>query len=303
MAEQYERAQGVVSLEWKFSLPRELSREQQLAATHDLIASQFGEAHPYTWAMHEPVAADGRPNPHVHCLWSSRTLDGIERGPEQFFRRYKPEAPECGGARKDPALTAWGQARRERQAYTDVMNFHLERAGVETRLHPARLQDRGIAREPEPRVLPSDSNAARYRQEITEGWARVLAHRQARAPHIDIEQQQAAQAWERRKEALGITDVHRLGRKAFTALIGERTRYEALHPQVPRTEEELKAEACRVQAVIARLEAEVADLGAARQGHKVPLHRIVAALAGRDDEQAPKRGLHLHLYEEQDYGR
>ena len=64
--------------------------------------------------------------------------------------------------------------RSERQAYSDLMNFHLERAGRAERLHPAQLKERGFDREPEPRVDPSDSNKARYQGIITEKWAEVM---------------------------------------------------------------------------------------------------------------------------------
>jgi hypothetical protein len=145
-AEKYEGANRAVSTEWKFALPRELSRDQQLAAARDFLQSQLGDTHPYVWAMHEPRAADGHPQPHVHCLWSSRTLDGIDRTPAQFFKRYNAAHPDKGGAQKDPALIAYGQAKRERQAYADLVNYHLERAHIDVRLHPGKLRELGINR-------------------------------------------------------------------------------------------------------------------------------------------------------------
>ena len=57
-------------------------------AARDFLQSTFGDKHPYVWALHDPVAADGGRQPHVHVLWSARMLDGIARTPAQFFRRY-----------------------------------------------------------------------------------------------------------------------------------------------------------------------------------------------------------------------
>ncbi|MCI3049250.1 hypothetical protein ML378_26340, partial [Escherichia coli] len=39
--------------------------------------------------------------PHAHIMMSQRVNDGIERTPEQYFRRYNARYPERGGAKKD----------------------------------------------------------------------------------------------------------------------------------------------------------------------------------------------------------
>ena len=41
-----------------------------------------------------------RHNPHVHIMFSERQLDGIERGPEQYFKRANGKNPERGGHAK-----------------------------------------------------------------------------------------------------------------------------------------------------------------------------------------------------------
>ena len=101
--------------EWKFSLPRELARRQQMDAARDVLQTAFGDRHPYVWALHDPLAADGGRQPHVHVLWSSRTLDAYARTPEQFFRRYNREHPERGGAEKARVLGHFGSVKASRQ--------------------------------------------------------------------------------------------------------------------------------------------------------------------------------------------
>ena len=49
---------------------------------------------PDTLAVHR---GDGE-NPHAHLMFSERPNDGIERGGEQWFKRYNAKAPEKGGA-------------------------------------------------------------------------------------------------------------------------------------------------------------------------------------------------------------
>ena len=204
-AEQYTSPHQTAYEEWKIALPRELTRRQQLAAARDFLHAAFGDTHPYVWAMHDPRAADGGRQPHVHVLWSARTLDGIERSPEQFFRRYNRAHPDRGGAAKDRTFSYFGSVKAFRTMYTDVMNLHLEAAGHVARLHPDRLSDRGFDRTPEPRLTPSDSNALKYEGRITDRMQDVLAHRQARQQHIPVERVQARASWEERKTALGIT--------------------------------------------------------------------------------------------------
>ena len=43
---------------------------------------------------------DGNDQPHVHLMFNERLQDGIERDPEQYFKRYNSKNPERGGAKK-----------------------------------------------------------------------------------------------------------------------------------------------------------------------------------------------------------
>ena len=191
--------------EWKFSLPRELSTEQYLGAAHDFLDSTFGDTHPYVYAVHCPPAADGGPQPHVHVLWSAALLDGIERSPAQFFKRYDTKHPDRGGAKNDLALTHYGAVKAFRMQYTDHMNIALEQAHQPARLHPHSLKARGSARTPEPRLDVKDSNALKFDGEITAKMQEVLTHRHERAKYKDKEAVQNRLYWEHRKSELGIT--------------------------------------------------------------------------------------------------
>jgi MobA/MobL family len=173
-------------------------------AARDLLTSTFGDRHPYVWALHDTTAADGGRQPHVHVLWSSRTLDGLSRSPEQFFRLYNRAHPERGGAEKAREFGYMGAVKAMRVHYTDVMNVHLERAGAKARLHPERLEARGLLRAPEPRLSPADSRALK-RGEITTAMQEVLDHRARYAVAKSREERLRQQYWETRKHALGLT--------------------------------------------------------------------------------------------------
>jgi hypothetical protein len=132
-------------------------------------------------------------------------LDGRDRPPEQFFKLWQAKQPERGGARKDPALNHMGAVFAARQMYSDLVNMHLEQHGHAARLNPRSLSDRGIARAPEPKLLPSDSNRLKYHAEVTPGMQAVFDHRYAREPQVDAEHAQANDYWEGRKVTLGIS--------------------------------------------------------------------------------------------------
>jgi hypothetical protein len=129
-----------------------------------------------------PTAADGGEQPHVHLMFSERQRDGIERDPEQYFKRYNAKAPEKGGARKGYGPSA-GQTltKAERAAelkelrgrWEAMCNAHLERAGVEQRIDMRSHAERGTGLEPERKQLPSQWRG--------QGRANVIEFRQARA--------------------------------------------------------------------------------------------------------------------------
>ncbi len=181
-ADAYERKNGTTYREMEIALPRELDADQRAALVREFVRQEIGERHAYQWAIHTPTAADGQEQPHVHLMFSERQRDGIERDPEQYFKRYNAKAPEKGGARKGYGPSA-GQTltKAERAAelkelrgrWEAMCNAHLERAGVEQRIDMRSHAERGTGLEPERKQLPSAWRG--------EGRAQVIEFRAARA--------------------------------------------------------------------------------------------------------------------------
>jgi hypothetical protein len=152
-SDEFERANGNAYREYELALPRELSRGAQIALVQRFAEQELGTTRPYQWAIHTSTASDGKEQPHVHLMFSDRQRDGIERGPEQFFKRYNAKNPERGGAQKfsygvdkeEAALTYEGI----RERWAKVQNLSLEQAGVEARVDHRSLAAQGIHREPE----------------------------------------------------------------------------------------------------------------------------------------------------------
>ena len=100
-ADDNERANGSTYRELEIALPRELTPEQRLSLVQDFINQEIGEKHAYQFGVHIPKAAlESGEQPHAHIMYSERLQDGIEREPEQYFKRYNAKNPERGGNKK-----------------------------------------------------------------------------------------------------------------------------------------------------------------------------------------------------------
>lgn len=220
-ADAFERKNGTTYREMEIALPRELDAEQRAALVREFVRQEIGERHAYQWAIHTPTAADGGEQPHVHLMFSERQCDGIERDPEQYFKRYNAKAPERGGARKGYGPSA-GQTltKAERAAelkelrgrWEAMCNAHLERAGVEQRIDMRSHAERGTGLEPERKQSPSQwrgqgrANVIEFRQaraelaEARQELARAVPDARAEVIHLEAERQRREQAQRERAE-------------------------------------------------------------------------------------------------------
>ncbi len=148
-ADRHERANGATYREIEIALPRELNPTQRQDLVLDFIQQEIGDRHAHQWAIHNPGAAlAGGEQPHAHLMYSERTADGIERDPEQYFKRYNGKHPERGGCRKDSAGTE-ERLLETRQQWADVQNAHLQQHGHAAWVDHRSLAAQGIDREPE----------------------------------------------------------------------------------------------------------------------------------------------------------
>lgn len=165
--------------EWEIALPREMTPDQRRALVEAFIAQEFGQPGrqcPYSYAIHNPPAADGQEQPHVHVIFSERALDGKDRTPETYFNNAKRKIG--GGARKINQGLSGGERKKMlrelRLRWGDACNSALERAGSEARIDMRSLAERGERRRPEPKQGPKRWNSRG-------GRALVLDLRAARA--------------------------------------------------------------------------------------------------------------------------
>lgn len=180
-ADVFERVNGTAYREMEIALPRELEPTQRAELVRAFVRQEIGEHHAYQWAIHTPNAADGGEQPHVHLMFSERQCDGIDRDPDQYFKRYNAKAPEKGGARKGygpsagKTLTAAERAaelKALRERWQVLCNEYLEMAGHGQRIDMRSYAERGIKLAPERKQLPSEWRG--------QGKAKVIELRAAR---------------------------------------------------------------------------------------------------------------------------
>jgi hypothetical protein len=189
-ADEHERANGATYREIEVALPRELTPDQRRELVEDFIQKQIGDRHPFTYAIHIPKAAiEKGEQPHAHIMYSERTLDGIARDPDQFFKRANSKNPERGGCKKDSAGTK-ERLLATRELWADVQNKHLEKAGVDARVSHLSLKAQGIDRTPEIHLGPvlARQHAPALREH------RAAERELAQTPRVDAAAELAAQA-------------------------------------------------------------------------------------------------------------
>lgn len=205
-ADQYERKNGYVYREHEIALPRELNAEQRAELVREWVAQELGDKHAYTWAIHNKTALDGGEQPHVHLMYSERMNDGIERDPEQYFKRYNAKYPERGGAKKhniQGTNTERKEALKEmRNRWEQMYNAHIDRhlpQNENAKISMKSLAEQGITdRRAEPHMTPSESAAKQREAEIrreAERWdmRAIRYEREQKAEKERVEQEYAEQ--------------------------------------------------------------------------------------------------------------
>ena len=178
-ADEFERANGTTYREFEIALPRELTKEQRQDLVNEFIKNEIGEKHAYQYAIHCPKAGiEGKDQPHAHIMFCERINDGIERTPDQFFKRANTKNPALGGAKKANVSQSYTQRKEAltdlRSRWADVQNQHLEKHGHAVRVDHRSLKAQGIDREPERHFGPKRVRDLTVEQARTILESRVL---------------------------------------------------------------------------------------------------------------------------------
>lgn len=201
-ADEFERKNGSSYREFEIALPRELNPEQRQALVGSFVEQELGEKHAYSWAIHTPKASlEGGEQPHAHIMFSERIQDGIERGADQFFKRYNAKQPERGGCQKSNIAKSAEQRKLElvalRERFADLQNAYLEEYGHSARVDHRSLLDQGLDRSPEKHLGWKGSRHQAFKdlvleyREATRSLDQHLEYLPRYLAHRDQEQSQA----------------------------------------------------------------------------------------------------------------
>lgn len=192
-SDQYERQNGSSYREIEIALPRELSPEQRKDLVKDFVEQELGQRHAYSWAIHTPKASiEGGEQPHAHIMYSERIQDGIERGPDQFFKRYNAKHPERGGCQKSNIAKSVAQRKQElvalRQRFATLQNHYLEKYQHADRVDHRSHADRGLTQTPERHLGWQQAQRPMVREKILEYRQAIQdeqRYRHALPQHLD----------------------------------------------------------------------------------------------------------------------
>lgn len=227
-ADEFERKNGSTYREIEIALPRELTPQQRKDLVQVFVEQELGDQHAYTWAIHTPKASiEGGEQPHAHIMYSERIQDGIERGPDQFFKRYNPKQPERGGCQKSNTTKSAEQRKTElvelRERFADLQNAFLEEYGHTDRVDHRSLADQGIDRTPEKHLGWINSQKQESKDlllEYREATQSFETHRNYLPKHmakLDQEQQQTEPKPLTHDEKIKIANEKIAEAKAITA--------------------------------------------------------------------------------------
>lgn len=144
----HERQNGSGCRVYDISLPDQLSVDQNVELSNRYIR-ELASDKPYQGELvnvSRKVHAD--PSLHLRLMVSERVEDGIERPPEQTFKRYDAAHPERGGRRKDGCGKSKAEMGNELKQTWRLLTDMQERALFEAHRNGSpRLQVDGYASE------------------------------------------------------------------------------------------------------------------------------------------------------------
>lgn len=142
-ADDHERVNGRLFRHYEFSLPKELTAEEQKelanAFCQEVATAKEGNL-PYSYAIHH---GKGK-NPHCHLMISERVNDGHARASETWFMRANKKELEKGGAVKAESLERKEWLLETRKKWADRVNQALKLAGIDTQIDHRNLEQQGI---------------------------------------------------------------------------------------------------------------------------------------------------------------
>lgn len=191
------RRDAQLAKEFELALPKELTKDQNIALVRDFIAQQIlARGMIADWAYH-----DIDTNPHVHIMTALRPLAEDGFGSKKVAVLDKDGTPQRGRDSKIQ-YRLWAGDRASlhdmRAAWADIQNVHLAQHGIDARVDHRSYAEQGIELTPQGKVGVRTRNIAKEakaegreadleRMALHEDVRRENATRIDRRPEIVIE--------------------------------------------------------------------------------------------------------------------
>lgn len=152
------RKDAQTAREIRIMIPRELDPAARVALVRDFVKRNFVDLGMIAdLAVHCPLAADGKEQPHAHVMLTMRPLDADGFG-EKSRHDWVPDPtgrthPDGRPVMVESNADSWNSAayyERCRADWEATANTALERAGSAERIDRRSYLERGLARLPEP---------------------------------------------------------------------------------------------------------------------------------------------------------
>jgi ATP-dependent exoDNAse (exonuclease V) alpha subunit len=152
------RKDAQTAREIRIMIPRELAPAARIALVRDFVKRNFVDLGMIAdIAVHCPMAADGKEQPHAHVMLTMRPLTAEGFGdksrhdwvPEQLGRTH----PDGRPVMVESNIDSWNSAayyERCREDWEKTANAALERAGSAERIDRRSYLERGLSKLPEP---------------------------------------------------------------------------------------------------------------------------------------------------------
>jgi Ti-type conjugative transfer relaxase TraA len=294
-AEQAEnRKDARVAREFEIALPHELSAEQRLELTRAFaqdLSDRYGTA--VDFAIHAPHGATDVRNHHAHLLMTTRQVTAEGLAQKSFIER------ENKWLVANDLPSAQLQLREVRQAWEQVANAHLARAGLDIRIDHRSHQERGLEIEPTEHMGVHATQMERRGKAVGRGRLDAEAAKR-NAELIREKPEQILSIVTNEKSVFDRRDVARAlhryvdGAEAFQSAFAKVMASPALVELQPERRDgrgdvaELARYSTREMVEIERGMASSADALSAARGHGVAERHVEAALLARpllSDEQ------------------
>lgn len=157
------------------TLPRNLDLEQHKEVVRDFVKENLtSKGLVADFAIHSPEASDGDRNPHAHIMY---TLRPVEDG--KFGKKLS--------GYQDGLLDSKQCLQQMRHSYESILNNASQKAESEVRFDLRSLKEKGIERQPQPKIGPKVTHLEKrgYETEWGKQVRQVLHENNARTAYAN----------------------------------------------------------------------------------------------------------------------